>query len=157
MLIRPFEPRDLGAWRVLVQQIIDEGTTFAYTDLAAFEQSWLGPGCTLRVAEEEGRLLGSYGIKANFPGRSDHVANAFYAVSERARGRQVGQRMGQHSLDLARQLGFLSMQFNLVVSTNTGAVHLWESLGFATVGRLPGAFRHPQLGRVDALVMFREL
>jgi len=49
------------------------------------------------------------------------------------------------------------MQFNFVISSNGAAVHLWQDLGFATVGRLPGAFRHPKLGFVDALVMFREL
>jgi hypothetical protein len=31
------------------------------------------------------------------------------------------------------------------------------SLGFEVVGRLPLAFRHPSLGYVDALVMFRAL
>jgi ribosomal protein S18 acetylase RimI-like enzyme len=43
------------------------------------------------------------------------------------------------------------------VSTNARAVRLWESFGFDVVGRLPGAFRHPTLGPVDALVMFRTL
>jgi hypothetical protein len=36
-------------------------------------------------------------------------------------------------------------------------VRLWTSLGFDTVGRLPGAFLHPVLGYVDALVMYRTL
>jgi ribosomal protein S18 acetylase RimI-like enzyme len=49
------------------------------------------------------------------------------------------------------------MQFNFVVSTNDRAVRLWTSLGFNTVGRLPGAFLHPSLGYVDALVMYRAL
>jgi ribosomal protein S18 acetylase RimI-like enzyme len=49
------------------------------------------------------------------------------------------------------------MQFNFVVTTNSRAVRLWQSLGFAIVGRLPGAFRHPQQGYVDALVMYRLL
>jgi len=35
------------------------------------------------------------------------------------------------------------MQFNLVASSNEGAVWLWSKLGFATPGRLPKAFRHP--------------
>jgi hypothetical protein len=30
-------------------------------------------------------------------------------------------------------------------------------LGFAIVGRLPEAFRHPRLGYVDALAMYRRL
>jgi ribosomal protein S18 acetylase RimI-like enzyme len=49
------------------------------------------------------------------------------------------------------------MQFNFVISSNTRAVALWESMGFEVVGRLPGAFQHPTLGFVDALVMFRSL
>ena len=49
------------------------------------------------------------------------------------------------------------MQFNFVVSTNTAAVALWQSLGFAIVGTLPGAFRHQEFGFVDAYVMFRSL
>ena len=46
---------------------------------------------------------------------------------------------------------------NFVISTNTRAVRLWESLGFTTVGRLPGAFSHPTDGYVDALVMYQLL
>jgi ribosomal protein S18 acetylase RimI-like enzyme len=49
------------------------------------------------------------------------------------------------------------MQFNFVVSTNLPAVALWRSLGFAIVGTLPGAFRHKDLGYVDAYVMYRSL
>jgi hypothetical protein len=49
------------------------------------------------------------------------------------------------------------MQFNFVVETNARAVDTWTRAGFATVGRLPGAFRHPTEGYVDALVMYRSL
>jgi len=49
------------------------------------------------------------------------------------------------------------MQFNFVVSTNERAVHLWQAMGFEIVGRLPLAFKHPDSGYVDALVMFRHL
>jgi hypothetical protein len=62
-----------------------------------------------------------------------------------------------HSLETASRLGFRAMQFNFVVAINAAAVRVWERHGFAVVGRLPGAFRHAELGYVDALVMFREL
>jgi ribosomal protein S18 acetylase RimI-like enzyme len=65
--------------------------------------------------------------------------------------------MHEHSLVRARERGFRAMQFNFVVSANERAVRLWETLGFETVGRLPGAFEHPTKGYVDALVMFRTL
>jgi hypothetical protein len=51
-----------------------------------------------------------------------------------------------HSLAEAKTRGFRAMQFNLVISTNAAAVHLWQSCGFAIVGRLPGAFAHPTQG-----------
>jgi hypothetical protein len=49
------------------------------------------------------------------------------------------------------------MQFNFVVSSNHRAVRLWQAMGFAIAGTLPGAFRHPVLGEVDAYVMFQRL
>ena len=49
------------------------------------------------------------------------------------------------------------MQFNFVASSNEGAWRLWNKLGFDTVGRLPNAFAHPELGYVDALVMYKWL
>ena len=49
------------------------------------------------------------------------------------------------------------MRFNFVVSTNDRAVHLWQSIEFDIVGRLPLAFQHPVRGYVDALVMYRAL
>lgn len=49
------------------------------------------------------------------------------------------------------------MQYNLVAATNEGAVRLWRKHGFDVVGTLPEAFRHPQLGFVDAFVMFKKL
>jgi hypothetical protein len=36
-------------------------------------------------------------------------------------------------------------------------VELYKKLGFAIVGTLPKAFRHKQLGLVDAYVMYRFL
>jgi ribosomal protein S18 acetylase RimI-like enzyme len=65
--------------------------------------------------------------------------------------------MCEHSLSHARLCGYRAMQFNFVVSTNERAVHLWQAMGFEIVGRLPLAFKHPDSGYVDALVMFRHL
>jgi ribosomal protein S18 acetylase RimI-like enzyme len=74
-----------------------------------------------------------------------------------ARGRGIARAMAQHSLEEARRRGFTAMQFNFVVASNEPAVRLWRDLGFAEAGRLPQAFRHPRLGLVDALVMYRML
>ena len=65
--------------------------------------------------------------------------------------------MCEHSLAEARALGFLAMQYNIVVSTNESAVALWKKMGFEIVGTLPKVFRHLELGLVDAYVMHRFL
>lgn len=112
----------------------------------------------MHVAEDDaGRLLDSYYLKANQSGPGDHVANCGYLVAETARGLGVAGRMCEHSLRLARDIGFTAMQYNLVVSTNHTAVRLWQRHGFAIAGVLPNAFRHPDAGPVDAFVMYRQL
>jgi ribosomal protein S18 acetylase RimI-like enzyme len=103
------------------------------------------------------RVVGTYYLQPNQKGGGAHVANCGYATLAQARGRGIAGAMCLHSLDVARQRGYRAMQFNFVVATNEGAVALWKSLGFELVGRVPQAFRHPALGLVDALVMYRAL
>jgi ribosomal protein S18 acetylase RimI-like enzyme len=49
------------------------------------------------------------------------------------------------------------MQFNAVVETNTGAVRLWQSLGFSIVGTVPEAYDSRSYGLVGLHVMHRRL
>ncbi len=119
---------------------------------------WFAEGHDVCVAEGSGgEALGTYYLRANQRGGGAHVANCGYVSAGPARGRGVGRLMCEHSLDRARQRGFLAMQFNFVVSSNETAVRLWQQCGFDIVGRLPAAFNHPSAGYVDALVMFRRL
>ena len=111
----------------------------------------------LYVAEAEGRILGTYYIKTNHAGGGAHVCNCGYVVTPAARGQGIARAMCAHSQEEAAKLGYLAMQYNLVVETNTGAIALWEKMGFETVGRLPRAFEHPQDGLVDARVMYKWL
>jgi ribosomal protein S18 acetylase RimI-like enzyme len=78
-------------------------------------------------------------------------------TAEAARGQGVASALCAHSLDMGRELGFLAMQFNSVVSTNQVAVALWKKHGFEVVGTLPKAYRHRTQGLVDCYVMFRAL
>jgi len=116
---------------------------------------WFARGHEVFVADEDGRISGSYYLRANQEGGGAHVANCGYVTAPAARGRGIGRAMCAHSLAHAKVRGFRAMQFNFVVSSNAAAVSLWQSCGFAIVGRLPGAFQHPSAGYVDALVMFR--
>jgi len=158
--IRPATLDDAPAiWRI-IGPTIRAGETYALdcdlteADALAY---WLGADRTSFVAEQDGAIVGTYYIRPNQAGGGRHICNCGYMTSQAAMGRGVARAMCAHSLDYGRQAGFRGMQFNFVVSTNTRAVALWQSLGFAIVGRLPLAFLHPTLGYVDALVMFRAL
>ncbi len=158
--IRAMASGDLAALHDIFADVVAGGDAYAQdTPGTALELEvyWCGRGGEQWVAESEGRVLGAYTLRANHPGRGAHVATASYLVAGAARGHGVGRTLGEHSIERARALAFDAIQFNFVVSTNTAAVRLWESLGFRTLARLPNAFDHARLGRVDALVMFREL
>src|SRR5215468_3709302 len=143
-------------WEIF-RAVVAAGDTYAFDPNISREEAlayWLNPSNRCFVAEREGRVVGTYILKANQTGLGAHVANAAFMVSPDARGLGVGLSMGEHSLAEARRLGFRAMQFNFVVSTNESAVRLWRRLGFEIVGTLPGAFRHSTRGFVDAYVMF---
>ena len=160
MQIRAAAETDADAmWRIM-EPIIRAGETYALpadgTRAQAFDY-WYAPGNSAFVADDGGEILGTYYMRTNRQGGGSHVANCGYMTAPWASGRGVARAMCAHSLDEARRRGFTAMQFNFVVSSNERAVKVWQSMGFAIVGRLPGAFRHPMLGMVDAFVMFRDL
>ncbi len=160
MNIRPAHMNDeRSIWRI-IGPTIRAGETYALdrdmteADALAY---WLGDDRETFVAEEGGEIIGTYYIRSNQAGGGKHICNCGYMTSATATGRGVARAMCQHSINSAQQRGYRGIQFNFVVSTNTRAVALWESFGFEIVGRLPQAFQHPNLGYVDALVMFRKL
>jgi GNAT superfamily N-acetyltransferase len=74
-------------------------------------------------------------------------------VAADARGRGVGRRLAEYVLQWHRHQGFRAIQFNAVVETNTGAVRLWQSLGFSILGTVPEAFDSPTHGLVGLHLM----
>jgi len=160
MHIRSVLPGDGDSIWAILEPTIRAGETYTLPNDMSREDAlayWMSPDHEVFVAEENGSIVGTYFLRANQRGGGAHVCNCGYVTHPKASGRGVAQAMCAHSLDHARERGFTAMQFNFVISTNDRAVRLWESFGFATVGRLPRAFQHPTLGFVDALVMHRFL
>ena len=161
LTIRQYAPGDWPALWSIMEPVFRAGETYAYDPAiteAEAQRVWIElPAATYVAVDEAGMLLGTYYIKPNQPGLGAHVCNCGYIVAAAARGQGIASRLCEHSQEEARRLGFRAMQFNLVVSTNTGAVRLWQTLGFPIVGTLPGAFNHPRLGYVDAYVMYKQL
>jgi L-amino acid N-acyltransferase YncA len=158
--IRAAAPDDFEAIWEIFRHHLEAGETYPFDSMPrdAAHDYWLGAGVASYVAVlASGRVLGMYRLVPNQADRGAHVANASYMVSPAAQGVGVGKLMGAHSLLEARRLGYLAMQFNYVISTNTVAVALWKKLGFTIAATLPGAYRHKQLGYVDAYVMYQAL
>jgi RimJ/RimL family protein N-acetyltransferase len=158
--IRRYADPDWPAVWSILQPTFAAGDTYAYppeTSEAQARTLWAEAPLATYVARVGGRISGTYYLKPNQPGLGAHVCNCGYVVAADARGRGIAAAMCEHSQREALALGFRAMQFNLVVATNTGAVRLWQRLGFAIVGTLPGAFRHRRLGDVDAHVMYKVL
>lgn len=159
--ISPAVANDWPAIWEIIRPIIREGETLAVArdaDDAAARAYWMASDKSVFVARDAaGTIVGSYNLRSNGIGLTAHVANAGYAVRADQRGKGIAQRLCRHSIETARARGYRAMQFNMVVSTNERAVRLWQHMGFAIVGTLPGAFAHPTRGYVDAYVMFRTL
>ncbi len=159
-MIRRAGPGDAAAILAIAMPVIRAGETYALDrdmtpdDVLAY---WTAPDRETYVMADGDDIVGVYYLRRNQAGGGGHVCNAGYMTAATATGRGVAARMAAHSFDRARALGYRAMQFNFVVSTNVRAVALWTRLGFAVVGRLPDAFRHPTAGYVDALVMYRAL
>ncbi|MDA1265253.1 MAG: N-acetyltransferase [Planctomycetota bacterium] len=156
-VLRPAREDDQPGLRAIAAEVVEAGEMYVYTTVDEVMGYWNDPRGACFVAEAAGKVIGTYVVKPNQPGRGAHVANAGYMVARSAQGRGVGRALGVHSLEVARELGFVALQYNMVVSTNADAVHLWEELGFAIVGTLPGVFERPSGERVDAYVMHRSL
>ncbi|MDH5674744.1 MAG: GNAT family N-acetyltransferase [Myxococcales bacterium] len=159
--IRRFEASDwAGTWAAL-QPVFRAGETYPFApDIHEGEahRVWVKhPRSTFVALDDRGRIAGTYYIKPNQAALGAHVCNCGYVVADFARRQGLGAALCRHSQAQALDEGYRAMQFNLVVSTNTAAVRLWQRCGMEIVARLPGAFRLPSGDFVDAFVMYRWL
>jgi GNAT superfamily N-acetyltransferase len=142
-------------------RIVAAGETYAYPDGLSQDEAeswWMEPPPGHVVVAVEGdRVLGSAKMGPNRPGRGAHIATASFMVDPAARGRGVGRALGEYVLDWARRAGYHAIQFNAVVETNTGAVRLWQNLGFRILTTVPEAFDHRTNGLVGLHVMYQKL
>jgi L-amino acid N-acyltransferase YncA len=160
LAIHPATESDRDAIWEILEPMIREGETYTLPRDMSKQQAleyWFAADKETFVWKEDGKVLGTYFLKANQQGGGAHVANCGYVTAGAAQGRGIARQMCLHSLERSKERGFRAMQFNFVVSTNTHAVKLWSDLGFEVVGRLPLAFEHPTQGFVDALIMYRQL
>lgn len=161
LTIRQARPEDWpGIW-ALMEPILRAGETYCWDTALTEEQArplWLEPApSVVFVAERDGGIAGTALLHPNRAGNGSHVANASFMTAARFSGQGVARALARHVLAEAAGSGYLAMQFNAVVATNTRAVQLWQSLGFRILATVPEAFRHPARGLTGLHIMHRTL
>ncbi|KAG9250553.1 uncharacterized protein F5Z01DRAFT_665878 [Emericellopsis atlantica] len=103
--------------------------------------------------------LGSFYIKPNYPGRSSHICNAGFLVTDASRNRGVGRLMGETYIIYAPRLGYTYSVFNLVYETNVVSCRIWDALGFKRIGRVKecGNLKSYPDRLIDAIIYGRDL
>lgn len=144
----------------IIKQVISKGDTYVFAPDSGKDKMlsyWCDANKHTYVAIIDEEIIGTFIIKQNQPDLGAHVANASFMTHPSYFGQGIGTAMGEFCLREAKRLGFLSMQFNIVVKNNQPAIRLWEKLGFRIIGEIPEAFQHAKLGLTSAYVMWRKL
>lgn len=141
--IREYSGEDLHAMIDIWNEVVEDGIAFPQEEQLTLETgaSFFAEQTWCSVAEVGGKVVGLYILHPNNIGRCGHICNASYAVSSSCRGLHIGEKLVLDCLEQAAKHGFRVLQFNAVVESNIHARHLYERLGFAQLGTIPGGFR----------------
>ena len=123
-MLRDYQVNDLSQMCRIWNAVVAQGNAFPQLEQLD-EQSgdvFFSSQSKTRVCIDEDTVVGLYILHPNNVGRCGHICNASFAVKT------------------ARSLGFRILQFNAVVESNASARHLYESLGFHSLGTIPGGF-----------------
>lgn len=159
IIIRKYEQKDLEEMRIIWNTVVEEGNAFPQetpmnTETAAAffsEQSYCG------VAADNDEVVGLYILHPNNVGRCGHIANSSYAVKSGRRGMQIGEKLVTDSINVAAMLSFRILQFNAVVASNLGAIHLYEKLGFIRLGTIAEGFHTDDGEYIDIIPFYLPL
>lgn len=160
--IRPavFDQDENEVWDIF-SKVIKSGDTYVFdpaTPKEKLKDYWFAPYMnTFVLVDQSDAVLATYFIKPNQIGLGNHVANCGYMVHPDHQGKGLGKLLCEHSIDFAKSQSFLSIQFNIVISTNHPAVCLWKKFGFEIIGTTPNGYRHRELGLVDTYIMYKKL
>jgi len=146
-VIRPILPADDAAVAALIREVMPGfgacGPGFAINDpeVDYMSRAYAAPRSAYFVLEEDGRVLGGSGIAPLEGGDQDTCELRKMYFLQQARGRGLGQRMLQHCLSCARELGFRRCYLETLMGMDA-AMRLYERTGFRKLCGPLGATGH---------------
>ena len=153
-------PEQLPDVQAMLNYVIGEGNSYPYDaemDFDAFKAYYLSHDAFTVREKGSGETVAAFYIKPNFPGRCGHICNAGFLVRDDKRGNGLGRFMSTHFLDLAKELGYEAVFFNLVFTDNKASLGLYLSLGFKQVGAFPRAAKKRDGTYQDAVQLHYDL
>lgn len=158
--LKPFVQSDENDLYAIFREVVDSGSQFPYesSSIQEFHRQFFEGNAQVYVCHSSTHeVIGGFYIKANYSGRSSHIANAAYMIKKNYRGQGIGTFLMNTSLEIAKNLGYQAMQFNMVLSQNTIALKLYQKLGFNVIATIPNAVRNPEGTYQDGYVLHRKL
>jgi L-amino acid N-acyltransferase YncA len=157
--MRKYQDADVPIMVEIWNQVVEEANAFPQMGKISEEEAknFFASQTFTAVAIGDNQVIGLYILHPNNIGRCGHIANASYAVAANYRGNHFGERLVRHSMEMGNKLGFSLLQFNAVVSTNVGAVHLYEKIGFHRVGVIPKGYLLENGMYEDIIIYYIEL
>lgn len=147
-------------YNILKFIVNEEGNSYPQDDMSSiedFRNYYLSHDVFVCRDAESQEVLGGFYIKPNFPGRCSHICNAGFITRLSSRNLGLGTFFMKQFLQMARDLGYLSVMFNLVFETNEASVRLCRNNGLEEIGKIPKAGNLKGQGFTDAYQFFYDL
>ena len=159
--IRYFQKKDIPSMVKIWNEAVNDGGTLPQEKPLTEKEaaSFFGSQTSTCIAADSstGVVIGLYILHPNGTGHCRHIANASYVVWSVMRHKGIGRKLVQHSLLETKRKGFRLLQFNAVVSTNTAARKLYDSMNFRQLGILPGGYRNTSGEYIDTVLYYHDL
>lgn len=110
--------------------------------------------CICAISDQ--RCVGFYILHPNTAEDNCEIANALYIVKSEFRNQGIGTALVNHSLEKAKEHGFLAMQYNSVVASNK-SVNIYIKAGFEKTGIISNGFKMDENQYDDLLIFYKRL
>ena len=146
-------------WKI-IQEVIATGHTNSFSPNTSKENIlpyWFGKNKHTYVITSNEKIIGTFLIKSNQPELGSHIANVSYMIDKSKFINEIGQIVGEFSIEEAKSLGYEAIQLNLVLKNNEKVINIWKKIGFKVIGKIPQAFNYREIKLVDAYIMYKKL